>query len=90
MSCNNRYSSEKSNRRLRGILQYMHFYVKEGDEEELSVSSIFGSAKASQESDNLLIIQQKKLATATNGHVKYLQVNYMISNVDDENICLDC
>ncbi|UJR09003.1 hypothetical protein I4U23_013253 [Adineta vaga] len=47
---------------------------KEGDEEELSVSSIFGSAKASQESDNLLIIQQRKLPTAAGGNIKYLQV----------------
>ena len=90
MSCNSRYSSEKSSRRAQDIFQYMHFYIKEGDEEELSVSSIFGSAKASQESDNLLIIQQKKLATATSGSVKYLQVNHLIPNVDDENICLDC
>jgi twinkle protein len=40
----------------------------------LSVSSIFGSAKASQESDNILIIQQKKLTTANGGNIKYLQV----------------
>jgi len=45
---------------------------KEEDEEELSISSIFGSAKASQESDNILIIQQKKLSTTS---IKYLQVN---------------
>ncbi|CAF4241356.1 unnamed protein product, partial [Adineta steineri] len=47
---------------------------KEEDEGDLSVSSIFGSAKASQESDNILIIQQKKIANATGGNIKYLQV----------------
>ncbi|CAF3530129.1 unnamed protein product [Adineta steineri] len=47
---------------------------KEEDEGDLSVSSIFGSAKASQESDNILIIQQKKLANTAGGNIKYLQV----------------
>jgi twinkle protein len=46
-------------------------FLKEEDEEELSISSIFGSAKAAQESDNILIIQQRKLA---NTNIKYLQV----------------
>ncbi|XP_076649433.1 mitochondrial DNA helicase isoform X2 [Halictus rubicundus] len=34
---------------------------KERNEEELTTSSIFGSAKASQEADNVLIIQDKRL-----------------------------
>ncbi|XP_050673211.1 mitochondrial DNA helicase isoform X2 [Leptidea sinapis] len=45
---------------------------KERDTEDLSTSSIFGSAKASQEADNVLIIQDKRL-TAVRGK-KYLQV----------------
>ncbi|CAK1548383.1 unnamed protein product [Leptosia nina] len=45
---------------------------KERDSEDLSTSSIFGSAKASQEADNVLIIQDKRL-TAVRGK-KYLQI----------------
>ncbi|XP_041974571.1 twinkle protein, mitochondrial [Aricia agestis] len=45
---------------------------KERESEDLSTSSIFGSAKASQEADNVLIIQDKRL-TAVRGK-KYLQV----------------
>ncbi|KAK2578641.1 hypothetical protein KPH14_012133 [Odynerus spinipes] len=45
---------------------------KERDDEELTTSSIFGSAKASQEADNVLIIQDKRL-TSIRGK-KYLQV----------------
>lgn len=45
---------------------------KERNDEELSVSSIFGSAKASQEADNVLIIQDKRL-TSLRGK-KYLQI----------------
>lgn len=41
-------------------------------EEELTTLSIFGSAKASQEADNVLIIQDKRL-TNLRGK-KYLQV----------------
>ncbi|XP_053547696.1 twinkle mtDNA helicase [Bombina bombina] len=36
---------------------------KEDDDKELQTSSIFGSAKASQEADNVLILQDKKLVT---------------------------
>nr|XP_023016578.1 twinkle protein, mitochondrial [Leptinotarsa decemlineata] len=45
---------------------------KERDDEDLTTSSIFGGAKASQEADNILIIQDKRL-TAVRGK-KYLQV----------------
>ncbi|KAI4482780.1 hypothetical protein M0804_008633 [Polistes exclamans] len=45
---------------------------KERYDEELTTSSIFGSAKASQEADNVLIIQDKRL-TSIRGK-KYLQV----------------
>lgn len=45
---------------------------KERDAEDLTTSSIFGGAKATQEADNVLIIQDKRL-TAIRGK-KYLQV----------------
>lgn len=52
---------------------------KERDDEDLRTSSIFGGAKASQEADNVLIIQDKRL-TSVRGK-KYLQVifNFFIS-----------
>ncbi|CAB4007414.1 twinkle, mitochondrial isoform X3, partial [Paramuricea clavata] len=43
---------------------------KEGDDAELQTASIFGSAKASQEADNVIILQDKKGKNAG----KYLQV----------------
>lgn len=46
---------------------------KERDNEDLTTSSIFGSAKATQEADNVLIIQDKRL-TSIRGK-KYLQVS---------------
>lgn len=45
---------------------------KERDADDLTTSSIFGGAKASQEADNVLIIQDKRL-TSVRGK-KYLQV----------------
>ncbi|XP_011315121.1 twinkle protein, mitochondrial [Fopius arisanus] len=45
---------------------------KERVEEELTTASIFGGAKASQEADNILIIQDKRL-TSVRGK-KYLQI----------------
>ncbi|XP_046410107.1 mitochondrial DNA helicase isoform X1 [Neodiprion virginianus] len=45
---------------------------KERDADDLTTSSIFGGAKASQEADNILIIQDKRL-TSVRGK-KYLQV----------------
>lgn len=46
--------------------------LQEKDVDDLSTNSIFGSAKASQEADNVLIIQDKRL-TAVRGK-KYLQI----------------
>ncbi|KAM5141014.1 twinkle mtDNA helicase [Mantella aurantiaca] len=45
---------------------------KEDDDKELQTSSIFGSAKASQEADNILILQDRKLASGPGK--RYLQV----------------
>lgn len=45
---------------------------KERDTEDLTTSSIFGGAKASQEADNVLIIQDKRLTTVRGK--KYLQI----------------
>lgn len=47
---------------------------KERDGEQLSINSVFGGAKASQEADNVLIIQQKMLQSLK--IKKYLQVFY--------------
>lgn len=41
--------------------------------DELTTSSIFGGAKASQEADNILILQDKRSTDSTNRR-KYLQV----------------
>lgn len=46
---------------------------KEKDSDDLSISSLFGTAKASQEADNIMIIQKKMLETLR--IKKYLQVN---------------
>jgi twinkle protein len=48
------------------------FPVLQEREEELSMSSIFGSAKATQEADNVIILQDKRL-TSVRGK-KYVQV----------------
>jgi twinkle protein len=45
---------------------------KEKDSDDLTTSSIFGGAKATQEADNVLIIQDKRL-TSVRGK-KYLQI----------------
>lgn len=46
---------------------------KEDDDKELQTASIFGSAKASQEADNVMILQDRKLATGPGK--RYLQVS---------------
>lgn len=46
---------------------------KERDDEDLTTSSIFGGAKASQEADNVFIIQDKRLVSVRGK--KYLQVS---------------
>lgn len=48
---------------------------KERDDEDLTTSSIFGGAKASQEADNVLIIQDKRLMSIKGK--KYLQVRFL-------------
>ncbi|KAJ8866262.1 hypothetical protein PR048_032105 [Dryococelus australis] len=50
---------------------------KERDAEELTTNSIFGSAKAAQEADNILIIQDKRL-TSLRGK-KYLQAEALVT-----------
>ncbi|XP_063817978.1 twinkle mtDNA helicase isoform X2 [Pseudophryne corroboree] len=46
---------------------------KEDDDKELQTSSIFGSAKASQEADNVLILQDRKLSSGPGK--RHLQVS---------------
>jgi twinkle protein len=53
---------------------------KEKDMEDLTINSIFGGAKATQEADNILIIQDKRL-TSVRGK-KYLQVKLVYSNTE--------
>ncbi|XP_030746824.1 twinkle protein, mitochondrial-like isoform X2 [Sitophilus oryzae] len=53
---------------------------KEKDDEMLTTSSIFGGAKASQEADNVLIIQDKRLSSM-NGK-KYLQTCCRLPKTD--------
>ena len=57
------------------------FMWQENEEVELQTASIFGSAKASQEADNVIILQSKK-GTAQ----KYLQVmlNFVVIHRVDE------
>ncbi|XP_070566841.1 twinkle mtDNA helicase-like [Ptychodera flava] len=45
---------------------------KEKDQEELQTASIFGTAKAAQEADNIIILQDKRLTSARGK--KYIQV----------------
>lgn len=47
-------------------------YLQERAEEDLTIHSIFGSAKATQEADNVLIIQDKRLISVKGK--KYLQI----------------
>ena len=47
--------------------------------EELSTSSIFGGAKASQEADNILILQEKR-TNDPNRRSKYLEVKLFFRN----------
>lgn len=54
---------------LNVVLHPVSFFLKENDDVELQTASIFGTAKASQEADNVIILQNKK-GTAQ----KYLQV----------------
>ena len=55
-------------------LAYFPLCFQENDGEELMMASIFGSAKAVQEADNVLILQDMRL-TAASGR-KYIQVPY--------------
>lgn len=54
------------------LLTLKTYSFQERDSEDLTTSSIFGGAKATQEADNVLIIQDKRL-TAIRGK-KYLQI----------------
>ena len=57
---------------------YCYLYVQEREADGLTVSSIFGSAKVSQEADNILILQDKRL-TSIRGR-KFIQV--VLSSAD--------
>ena len=52
---------------------------KERDADDLTVASIFGSAKVSQEADNILILQDKRLTTLRGR--KYVQVRRVVASL---------
>ena len=56
----------------------LFFCWQERDSEDLTVASVFGSAKATQEADNVLILQDKRL-TEFRGR-KYVQVTIIWVN----------
>ena len=53
------------------FLLIRNVFVYQEAEEELSAKSVFGGAKASQEADNILILQERRTDT---GRRKFLQV----------------
>lgn len=57
---------------------------KERTNEDLTASSIFGGAKASQEADNVLLIQDKRLVSVRGK--KYLQVSNFFIKCDSVDI----
>ena len=51
----------------------LFFNNQEKESEDLTTASVFGTAKATQEADNVLILQDRRL-TSVRGR-KYIQVN---------------
>ena len=50
--------------------------IKEDSDELLKISSIFGSAKACQEADNIFILQEQKVVTQdSKSWIKFIQVS---------------
>lgn len=47
-------------------------WLQENIDQEITISSIYGSAKATQEADNVLILQTRRLSAGT--AKKYIQV----------------
>lgn len=62
--------STKNSHLNKSIKNYLYF--QERNDEDLTINSIFGSAKATQEADNVLIIQDKRLVSIKGK--KYLQI----------------
>lgn len=54
------------------LLLWHTIILQEKSDEDLTTNSIFGSAKATQEADNVLIIQDKRLVSVKGK--KYLQI----------------
>lgn len=64
--------------------------MQEKETDELTTASVFGSAKATQEADNVLILQDKRLMSLRGR--KYLQVSFILSgrsnsDVDQRKTC---
>ena len=61
--------------------------MQEREADGLTVSSIFGSAKVSQEADNILILQDKRL-TSIRGR-KFIQVIIKLAMSSDKDSAAD-
>lgn len=57
---------------MASIFYFSILFLQERSDEDLTINSIFGSAKATQEADNVLIIQDKRLISIKGK--KYLQI----------------
>ncbi len=61
-------------------MSFMIDVFEEESDEPLKISSIFGSAKATQEADNIIIIQDQKLKKEEKTYSnKYIQVILKLS-----------
>ena len=56
------------------IKQGRTFWLQEDIDQEITISSIYGSAKATQEADNVMILQTRRLSAST--AKKYIQVRH--------------
>lgn len=57
------------------IKQGRTFWLQEDIDQEITISSIYGSAKATQEADNVMILQTRRLSAST--AKKYIQVRHI-------------
>lgn len=59
------------------IKQGRTFWLQEDIDQEITISSIYGSAKATQEADNVMILQTRRLSAST--AKKYIQVRHRLN-----------
>ena len=71
------------------FLSHLKFLcMQEKDSDDLTTASVFGSAKATQEADNVLILQDKRLSSVRGR--KYLQVGSENVSVAELVISIAC